>query len=164
MENRGFLKQSYADVISKFILQRGGGPDTNSTAAEGSKTTCLHLKIGWITIIWYVEVNKEERSAYCRFQYFLSVCVHHYINEHLPGRLLWWGGALLSTEMRNDGGSPKSNYKVGLTNQPYICLSQLNTSEEARQIFPVIFILCLLCVLLPQKCRNAACLPPPPTQ
>ena len=60
-------------------------------------------------------------------------------------------GALLSTEMRNDGGSPKSNYKVSLTNQPFICLSLLNASEEKRRNFPVIFILSLSCILLPQK-------------
>ena len=60
-------------------------------------------------------------------------------------------GALLSTEMRNDGGSPKSNYKVSLTNQPFIRLSQLNASEQNRLDFPAIFILCLVCVSLPEE-------------
>ncbi len=60
-------------------------------------------------------------------------------------------GALLSTEMRNDGGSLKSNYKVSLTNQPVICLSQLNASEEKSLNFTVIFCLYILCVLLPPK-------------
>lgn len=60
-------------------------------------------------------------------------------------------GALLSTEMRNDGGSPKSNYKVSLTNQPFICLSQRNASEESLLDFPVFFILRISCVLLPQE-------------
>lgn len=60
-------------------------------------------------------------------------------------------GALLSTEMRNDGGSPKSNYKVSLTNQPFTGLSQLNAFEEKSLDFPPPFILCLSCVLLPQE-------------
>ena len=49
-------------------------------------------------------------------------------------------GALLSTEMRNDDGSPKSNYKVGLTNQPFIRLSQLNASEEKNPNFSLSFM------------------------
>lgn len=60
-------------------------------------------------------------------------------------------GALLSTEMRNDGGSPKSNYKVSLTNQPFAGLSQLHAFEEKSLDFPPRFVLCLSCVLLPQE-------------